>query len=94
LSDSNSTSTNSTTMERFQPNSIEVSPEEQKVRAEHQKLADEWTQRALARLNKIGEQKAAEKAARSPSHTLEMSLGADPELAAKQELPTNTLPLM
>jgi hypothetical protein len=81
-------------VEQSPTNSTEVSPEEQRIRAEHRKHADEWAKVALANLNKVGEQKAAEKAARCSSQAPEMSPGADPELAAKQELPANALPLV
>jgi len=64
---SNDTSTNSATLEQSPKNSTEISPEERKMRAERQKRADERAQRGLARLNKIGELKAAEKAAK-PNH--------------------------
>ena len=75
-------------------NSISRSPEE------HRKHADERAQRALANLNRVGDQKAAEKAALMAAECstnqapgMNPELGADPELAANQTLPMNALPI-
>lgn len=61
---SSDTSTSSAMPKVSQPNSIEISPEERAIREHHQTLADEFVARGLARLNAIGEQKIAEKAAK------------------------------